>query len=78
MESGSATIQLRMAMTSPSVCEERLDPARFVRVHRTHIVNLAHVVALRRQDKGLVAEMSDGARVAVSRTKARVFRALGK
>src|SRR3569833_1882688 len=46
--------------------EERLDPARFVRVHRTHIVNIAHVVAFRRQDKALVAEMSDGARVAVA------------
>jgi len=58
--------------------EERLDPARFVRVHRTHIVNLAQVVAFRRQDKALVAEMSDGARVAVNRAKARVFRDLGK
>jgi two-component system LytT family response regulator len=58
--------------------EERLDPARFVRVHRTHIVNLAHVVAFRRQDKALVAEMTDGARVAVNRTTARVFRELGK
>lgn len=58
--------------------EERLDPARFVRVHRTNIVNLAQVVAFRRQDKALVAEMSDGARVAVNRTKARVFRDLGK
>ncbi|HEY4306685.1 MAG TPA: response regulator [Gemmatimonadaceae bacterium] len=58
--------------------EERLDAARFVRVHRTHIVNLAHVVAFRRQDKALVAEMSDGARVAVNRTKARVLRDLGK
>lgn len=57
--------------------EERLDPARFVRVHRTHIVNLAQVVAFRRQDKALVAEMSDGARVAVNRTKARMFRELG-
>jgi two-component system LytT family response regulator len=58
--------------------EERLDPARFVRVHRAHIVNLAHVVAFRRQDKALVAEMSDGARVAVNRATARVFRELGK
>ena len=58
--------------------EERLDPARFVRVHRTHIVNIAHVVAFRRQDKALVAEMSDGARVAVNRSTARVLRELGK
>lgn len=58
--------------------EERLDPTHFARVHRTHIVNLAHVVAFRRQDKALVAEMSDGARVAVNRTTARVVRELGK
>jgi two-component system LytT family response regulator len=58
--------------------EERLDPARFARVHRTHIVNLAHVVAFRRQDKALVAEMSDGARVAVNRATARVLRELGR
>lgn len=58
--------------------EERLDASRFVRVHRAHIVNLAHVVAFRRQEKALVAEMSDGARVAVNRTKARVLRDLGK
>jgi two-component system LytT family response regulator len=58
--------------------EERLDPERFVRVHRTHIVNLAHVVAFRRQEKALVAEMSDGTRVAVNRTKARLFRELGR
>jgi two-component system LytT family response regulator len=57
--------------------EERLDPSRFVRVHRTHIVNLSHVVAFRRQGKALVAEMPDGSRIAVSRTKARAVRDLG-
>jgi DNA-binding LytR/AlgR family response regulator len=46
-------------------------------VHRTHIVNLAQVVAFRRQDKALFAEMTDGARVAVNRAMARVLRELG-
>jgi two-component system, LytTR family, response regulator len=37
--------------------ESRLEPKRFMRVHRTHIVNLDHVVAFKRQARGLVAEM---------------------
>ena len=58
--------------------EARLDPAKFTRVHRTHIVNLAHVTAFRRIHKGrVVAEMHDGARVAVSRERARELRQLG-
>jgi two-component system LytT family response regulator len=35
--------------------ETRLDPERFVRVHRTHIVNLDHVVSFKRRDGKLVA-----------------------
>ncbi|HEX4934610.1 MAG TPA: LytTR family DNA-binding domain-containing protein [Gemmatimonadaceae bacterium] len=58
---------------------DRLDPARFVRVHRAHLVNLAHVKAFRPQPGGgLVAEMLDGASVPVSRTHARTIRALGR
>ena len=58
--------------------EERLDPARFVRVHRTHIVNMAHVVAFRRQGRNrLVAELKDGTTVPVSRAKASSLRGLG-
>ncbi|HXV87313.1 MAG TPA: LytTR family DNA-binding domain-containing protein [Gemmatimonadales bacterium] len=58
--------------------EARLDPARFTRIHRTHIVNLDHVTAFRRLRKGhLVAELSGGARLAVSRNRAREIRELG-
>lgn len=57
--------------------EERLGPPTSMREHRTHIVNLTHVVAFRRQGKSLVAELSDGSRIAVSRTKASVVRGLG-
>jgi len=40
---------------SISELETRLDPERFVRVHRSHIVNIEHTAALRRvQDRGLV------------------------
>ncbi|MFN8573253.1 MAG: LytTR family DNA-binding domain-containing protein [Gemmatimonadaceae bacterium] len=58
--------------------EERLDPAQFVRVHRTHIVNLNHVKAFRRHGKGrMVAELLDGTQVPVSRNRAQHLRALG-
>jgi two-component system LytT family response regulator len=58
--------------------ESRLDPARFVRIHRTHIVNVDHVKAFRQQDRGrLVAELLDGTRLPVSRNRAADIRALG-
>ncbi len=58
--------------------EARLDPARFVRIHRTHIVNLDHVTAFRRVATGrLVAELDDGARLPVSRNRAKDLRSLG-
>lgn len=58
--------------------ESRLDPKQFVRIHRTHIVNLGHVKAFRRQGKGqLVAELTDGTTLAVSRNRAQELRLLG-
>lgn len=43
--------------------EARLDTAQFVRIHRTHIVNMAHVVAFKRDAAGRVhAAMSDARR----------------
>jgi two-component system LytT family response regulator len=58
--------------------ETRLDPAKFARIHRTHIVNLDCVAAFRRVAKDrLVAELTDGTRLAVSRQKAQDLRALG-
>ena len=57
--------------------EARLDPQRFVRIHRTHIVNLDHVKAFRRHGKGrLAAVLADGTRLAVSRNRARDLRDL--
>ncbi len=59
--------------------EERLDPARFLRVHRTHIVNLEHVRAFKADVRGnLEATMLDGARVPVSRSRAQEIRSLGR
>lgn len=56
--------------------EARLDSARFLRIHRTHIVNLDHVAAFRRQGKGLFAELADGTRLPVSRNRSHDLRAL--
>ena len=58
--------------------ESRLDPKRFVRIHRTHIVNLDHVVTFRPHGKGqLEAELKDGTRLVVSRERAKDIRSLG-
>lgn len=58
--------------------EGRLDPARFIRVHRAHIVNLDHVRAFRPDARGnLRAELADGTRVPVSRSRAQALRGLG-
>ena len=55
--------------------EARLDATRFLRIHRTHIVNLDHVVAFRRRDGGRVeAELHDGSRLPVSRERAKELR----
>jgi two-component system LytT family response regulator len=57
----------------------RLDGQRFVRIHRTHIVNLDHVLAFRRGEGGtLVAEMKGGQRLAVGRAMAQQVRALAR
>jgi len=58
--------------------ETRLDPSKFARIHRTHIVNLDRVAAFKRVAKDrLIAELADGTRLAVSRQKAQELRGLG-
>lgn len=73
------TARTRHALSlSLSRLEERLDPQRFVRVHRAHIVNLDHVRAFKRDTRGnLEAELVDGRRVPVSRARAQELRSLG-
>ncbi len=64
---------------SLSRLEERLDARMFVRVHRTHIVNLENVRAFKRGASGnLEAELHDGSRVPVSRARAQEIRSLGR
>ena len=57
--------------------EARLDPQRFVRIHRSHIVNLDKVAAFLPEDGGrLTIEMKDGTKLTASRTRARELRHL--
>ncbi len=73
---GSARHVLHLAL---SRLEARLDPRRFSRVHRAHIVNLDQVRAFKRDVRGnLEAELLDGARVPVSRARAQELRKLGR
>lgn len=59
--------------------EERLDPARFVRIHRSAIVNLSRVTGLQRRPiRGTTVLMADGSRLPVSRGRqARLVELLG-
>jgi two-component system LytT family response regulator len=57
--------------------ERRLDARRFVRVHRSHIVNLDFVRHLVPFDAGrLQVEMRDGTRILASRARSRALRDL--
>jgi len=57
-----------LVRTSLAALEQRLDPQRFLRVHRTAIVNVDEVRTV--QDSGgLVLTLSDGAAVPVSRSR---------
>ncbi|MDQ6771306.1 MAG: LytTR family DNA-binding domain-containing protein [Gemmatimonadota bacterium] len=57
--------------------EARLDAERFVRIHRSHIVNLDKVAALLPQVGGrLMVEMKDGVTLPASRTRAKGLKQL--
>ena len=57
--------------------ERRLDPQKFVRIHRSHMVNLDFVRHLVPGEGGrLDVEMHDGSRIGASRTRARELRNL--
>jgi len=72
---GRSRYMLHLAL---SRLEARLDPKKFVRIHRTHMVNLDHVVAFRAAGGGkLLAEIDDGAKLMVSRERAKELRLLG-
>jgi two-component system LytT family response regulator len=53
----------------------RLDPARFLRVHRCHMLNIAKPLTLHRTLRGgLTARLDDGTNLPVGRTYVRVLR----
>jgi len=55
--------------------EQRLDPAGFVRVHRSHIVNLDFVEAMiPTEDARLEVVLRDGTRIMASRSRSRSLR----
>lgn len=67
----------RMCPWSISQAEARLDPAVFIRCHRSHIVAVPHVAVMRREGDGAVVEL-DGASahlVPVSRARIAELRA---
>jgi NO-binding membrane sensor protein with MHYT domain len=61
----------RMCPWSISEAEAQLDPGLFVRVHRSHIVAMAHVTLVRKEGDGAVIELDGPSphRVPVSRAK---------
>ena len=54
----------------------RLDPETFLRVHRSHTVNLDHVTSAEEFDRRLVLYLSDGSEVTASRSGTQEFRRL--
>jgi two-component system LytT family response regulator len=58
-----------MVLRAISSLEDDLDPAQFVRIHRTRIVNVRHVRAVRSESGTYVVELTDGSRHAVSRSR---------
>ncbi len=61
----------RMCPWSISEAEAQLDPSRFIRVHRSHIVAISHVAVVRKEGDGAVIELAGPLphRVPVSRAK---------
>jgi two-component system, LytTR family, response regulator len=65
--------------TTLGALEARLDPARFLRVHRRHLVQLSHVVRVEPQgERQLALVFPDGSRVVGSRTGSSALRRLAR
>ena len=73
LHTGSGTHLVRRSLAK---LEQDLDPARFVRVHRSTIVNLANVTALETDRNGaLTVCLADGGKRRASRAGARALQA---
>lgn len=65
------------ALTLAEVAATLAHDARFVRVHRSHLVNLDHVAAVRLHDaRRFAVVMRDGVTVVASRAGTRLLRGL--
>ncbi|HTH16518.1 MAG TPA: LytTR family DNA-binding domain-containing protein [Magnetospirillum sp.] len=64
----------RFCQLSFSELVRRLDPAGFLRVHRSYIINLRHAEAISRADGAWAIIMAGGARVPVSRARVELVR----
>jgi two-component system LytT family response regulator len=76
IHAGGRRYRIRESLTA---LEERLDPARFVRVHRTAIVRLDQVRELRLDDSAdaeAAVILKDGTRLPVSRRRLPQVRSL--
>ncbi|WP_442583781.1 MHYT domain-containing protein [Mesorhizobium sp. ASY16-5R] len=62
----------RMCPWSISQAEAQLDPAIFVRVHRSHIVSIPHVALIRKEGDGAVVELDGPAPHLVPVSRARI------
>jgi two-component system LytT family response regulator len=57
--------------------QERLNPKEFLRIHRGHIVNLAHVTKIEKYDeRRFLLRMDDGSRLVASRRGSQILREL--
>jgi two-component system LytT family response regulator len=71
---GAGSFDLEATLTE---VQERLDPEDFIRVHRSHIVNLAHVTGIRRYDeRRFTIQLDNGSTILTSRQGAKALRGI--
>jgi two-component system LytT family response regulator len=76
IHSGGRAFRMNLPLSD---LEERLDPRVFVRVHRSHLVNLDHVTSIVPYDGSrFEITLRTGATLVASRQKSRTLRALGR
>ena len=58
--------------------ERRVDPGQFLRIHRSHMINLDGIAAIHRAPDGrLIVELKSGTRLNASRSRAPSLRSIG-
>ena len=70
-------LEAKLNHAAEAALEARLDPATFFRASRSHIVNLRDIQSLQPQaEGGLVASLTGGIKVGISRRQSRKLREL--